>query len=77
MGRLGPIAANLFRFVAAVYEARSLILTSTWALEKRTNLLPDAAAAILDRLLHHSQAVVLSGESYRVCEAKEVRLAIL
>jgi len=31
------------------------------------------ATAILDRLLHHCQVAVLSGESYRLREAKEVR----
>jgi DNA replication protein DnaC len=32
------------------------------------------ATAILDRLLHHCQVVVLSGESYRLGEAKGVML---
>jgi DNA replication protein DnaC len=42
-----------------------------------TNFLSDAATAtaILDRLLHHCQVVVLSGDSYRLREAKGVRLA--
>jgi len=74
---LDAVAANhLFRLVAAAYETRSLIVTSNWAFEQWTNFLPDAttATAILDRLLHHCQVVVLSGESYRLREAKEVRL---
>ena len=72
---LDAVAANhLFRFVAAAYETRSLVLTSNWAFEQWTNFLPDAATAtaILDRLLHHCQVVVLSGESYRLREAKGV-----
>jgi DNA replication protein DnaC len=75
---LDAVAANhLFRLVAAAYETRSLILTSNWAFEQWTNFLPDAATAtaILDRLLHHCQVVVLSGDSYRLREAKGVRLA--
>lgn len=40
--------------------------------EQWTNFLPDAATAtaILDRLVHHCQVVVLSGDSYRLREAK-------
>jgi DNA replication protein DnaC len=74
---LDPVAANhLFRLVAAAYETRSLIVTSNWPFEQWTNFLPDAATAtaILDRLLHHCQVVVLSGESYRLREAKGVML---
>ena len=74
---LDPVAANhLFRLVAAAYETRSLVLTSNWPFEQWTNFLPDAATAtaILDRLLHHCQVVVLSGDSYRLREAKGVVL---
>lgn len=74
---LDAVAANhLFRLVAAAYETRSLIVTSNWPFEQWTNFLPDAATAtaILDRLLHHCQVAVLSGESYRLREAKGVML---
>jgi DNA replication protein DnaC len=67
------VAANhLFRLVAAAYETRSLVITSNWAFEQWTNFLPDAtsATAILDRLLHHCEVVVLEGQSYRLREAK-------
>ena len=70
---LDPVAANhLFRLVAAAYETRSLVLTSNWAFELWTNFLPDAtsATAILDRLLHHCEVVVLDGPSFRLREAK-------
>jgi len=73
---LDSVAGNhLFRLVAAAYETRSLVVTSNWAFEQWTNFLPDAttATAILDRLLHHCQVAILSGESYRLREAKEVR----
>jgi hypothetical protein len=70
---LDSIAANhLFRFVATAYETRSLVLTSNWPFEQWTNFMPDAtsATAILDRFLHHADVVVLSGESYRLREAR-------
>ena len=71
---LDGIAANhLFRFIATAYETRSLVITSNWPFEQWTNFLPDAtsATAILDRFLHHADVVVLSGESYRLREARE------
>lgn len=73
---LDSVAANhLFRLVAAAYETRSLVLTSNWAFELWTNFLPDAtsATAILDRLLHHCEVVVLDGPSFRLREAKVPR----
>ena len=73
---LDNVAANhLFRFVATAYETRSLLVTSNWAFEQWTNFLPDAttATAILDRFLHHADVVVLSGDSYRLREARAQR----
>ena len=70
---LDPVGANhLFRLVSAAYETRSLIVTSNRPFEQRTNFLPDvtAASAILDRVLHHCEVVVLEGDSYRLREAK-------
>jgi DNA replication protein DnaC len=48
------------------------VITSNWPFEQWTNFLPDAtsATAILDRFLHHADVVVLSGESYRLREAR-------
>jgi DNA replication protein DnaC len=70
----------LFRLVAAVYERRSLGLASHWPFEDWGTFLPvpSTAAALLDRLLHHSVVVVTSGESWRLKEARaraHVRLA--
>ena len=73
---LDSVAANhLFRFVATAYETRSLLITSNWAFEQWTNFLPDAttATAILDRFLHHAEVAVLSGDSYRLREARSRR----
>ena len=65
-------ANHLFRLVSAAYETRSLIVTSNWPFEQWTNFLPDvtAASAILDRVLHHCEVVVTSGESFRLKEAR-------
>ena len=70
---LDSVAANhLFRLVATAYETRSLIITTNWPFEQWTNFLPDAttATAILDRFLHHAEVVVLSGDSFRLREAR-------
>ena len=62
----------LFRLVAAAYERRSLGLASHWPFEDWGTFLPvpSTAAALLDRLLHHSVVVVTSGESWRLKEAR-------
>lgn len=50
------------------------MVTSNWEFEQWTNFLPDvtAASAILDRILHHCEVVVLNGDSYRLRQAKGV-----
>lgn len=67
-------AEHLFRFVAAAYEKRSLIVTTNVAFERWTAFLPEetVATAILDRLLHHCHVVRLAGESHRLREAREM-----
>jgi DNA replication protein DnaC len=67
-------ANHLFRFISAAYETRSLVVTSDWEFEQWTSFLPDvtAASAILDRILHHCEVVVLNGDSYRLRQAKGV-----
>ncbi|MCA1680527.1 MAG: IS21-like element helper ATPase IstB, partial [Actinobacteria bacterium] len=67
-------AEHLFRFVAAAYEQRSLIVSTNVAPERWTQFLPDetVATAILDRLLHHCHVVRPAGESYRLREARKV-----
>jgi DNA replication protein DnaC len=65
-------AQLLFRFVAAAYERRSLGLASHWPFESWGRFLPEhtTAVALLDRLLHHAVTVVVSGDSYRMKEAR-------
>jgi DNA replication protein DnaC len=62
----------LFRLVAGAYERRSIGLASHWPFEDWGRFLPvpSTAAALLDRLLHHSIVVVTSGESWRLKEAR-------
>jgi DNA replication protein DnaC len=67
-------AEHLFRFVSAAYEKRSLIVSTNVEFERWTRFLPDetVATAILDRLLHHCHVVRLSGESFRLREARQL-----
>jgi DNA replication protein DnaC len=67
-------AEHLFRFVAAAYEKRSLIVSTNVEFERWTRFLPDetVATAILDRLLHHCHVIRLTGESFRLREARRV-----
>ena len=62
----------LFRLIAGAYERRSIGLASHWPFEAWGTFLPipSTAAAMLDRLLHHSVVVVALGESWRLKEAR-------
>ena len=52
------------------YEVRSTMMTSNRPLEEWGKLLGDvpSAGAILDRLLHRAEILVIQGESYRLKE---------
>jgi DNA replication protein DnaC len=66
---LDQTAANLlFQLVSRRYEQGSIILTSNKSYGDWATFLGDPvlAAAILDRLLHHSVTVNIRGESYRL-----------
>lgn len=66
---LDRTAANLlFQLVSRRYEQGSIILTSNKSYGDWASFLGDPvlAAAILDRLLHHSVTVNIRGESYRL-----------
>jgi len=67
-------AEHFFRFIAAAYERRSLIVSTNVSFERWTDFLPEetVATAILDRLLHHCHVIRLAGESYRLREAREL-----
>lgn len=69
-------ATALFTLVSARYERGSVILTSNKGFAEWGEVLGDSviAAAILDRLLHHSHVLNIRGESYRLREKKRAGL---
>lgn len=61
--------ANLFfQLIAKRYEKKSTIITSNQAFSKWSDVFSDPvlANAILDRLIHHSEIIQISGKSYRL-----------
>jgi DNA replication protein DnaC len=64
----------LFQVVAKRYETGSIILTSNKSFADWGEVLGDSviAAAILDRLLHHSTVFSVRGDSYRLREKKKL-----
>lgn len=62
-------AANLFfQLVSNRYERASLIVTSNKPFGRWGEVFGDdtVAAAMIDRLVHHAEAIALKGESYRL-----------
>ena len=62
-------AANgFFQLVAARYERRPMIITSNLPLSKWGEVFGDytIANAIIDRLVHHSHIIKITGQSYRI-----------
>jgi DNA replication protein DnaC len=58
----------LFEIIMRRYETKSTIMTSNRPLEDWGKLIGDvpAATAILDRFLHHSEVITITGRSYRL-----------
>ena len=65
-------ATVFFQLVAARYERGSIVLTSNQTFADWGEVFGDPviATAILDRLLHHSHAINIRGESYRLREKR-------
>lgn len=61
-------AALFFRLIAKCYEKNSVIVTSNKPFEEWGAIFQDdvVAAAILDRLLHHSYPFFIQGKSFRM-----------
>lgn len=59
---------NLFQLVNALYEYRSIILTTNKEFTNWNEFFVDdnVAVPIVDRLIHHSHIFMLGGESYRL-----------
>jgi DNA replication protein DnaC len=66
----------LFQLISKRYEKGSIIMTSNKPFRDWGEIFKDevVAAAILDRLLHHSTVVNIKGESYRIKERTRVGL---
>ena len=58
----------LFEIIMRRYELRSTMMTSNRPIEEWGKLIGDVptATAILDRFLHHAQAIAITGRSYRL-----------
>ena len=71
-----PTANLFFQLVAKRYEHGSILLTTNQQVTEWGHVFGDEtiAAAILDRLLHHSHTLVIKGESYRLKAKKRAGL---
>jgi DNA replication protein DnaC len=74
-----PEAASLFfSLVSSRYERNSLIVSSNKTFSAWSEIFGDAVtvAAMVDRLVHHAEIIVLKGDSYRLRDKqKEVMAA--
>ena len=63
----------LFTLIGRLYEQRSLVLTTNLPFSRWSEVFHDAtaAAAVIDRVVHHSTILKVEAESYRLREAKE------
>lgn len=62
----------LFNFITRVYERRSLIVTTNLPFARWSEVFHDAtaAAAVIDRIVHHATILRTDGESYRLRSAR-------
>jgi hypothetical protein len=65
-----------FQLVTRRYERGSILLTTNQPVTEWGRVFGDdmIAAAVLDRLLHHSHTLVVTGESYRLKQQKRAGL---
>jgi DNA replication protein DnaC len=66
---LKPIYANLFfQLITHCYEYRSIMITSNKIFGEWGSFFGDQTitTAILDRLVHHAEAIMMNGDSYRL-----------
>ncbi len=65
----------LFGFITRVYERRSLVVTTNLPFAKWSEVFLDAtaAAAVIDRIVHHATVLQTEGSSYRLKTAKTQR----
>ena len=67
----------LFTFVTRIYEQRSLIVTTNLPFQRWSEVFQDAtaAAAVIDRVVHHSTILQTEGKSYRLQAAEAAQLS--
>jgi DNA replication protein DnaC len=65
----------LFNFITRVYERRSLVVTTNLPFAKWSQVFGDAtaAAAVIDRIVHHATVLQTKGSSYRLKDAGRKR----
>jgi DNA replication protein DnaC len=63
----------LFNIINRRYELKPTLVTTNRPFAEWSEVFPNAACvvSIVDRLVHHSEILVIEGESYRMREAKE------
>ena len=71
-------AVLFFQLINHRYEHASTVLTSNKGFEEWGTILGDEvmAAALIDRLMHHCHVVNIRGNSYRMREHTDLRLAL-
>ena len=75
---LDKAGANLlFGFISQSYERRSLVVTTNLPFARWSEVFldPTAAAAVIDRIVHHATVLRTSGSSYRLQAAKRNQAA--
>ena len=67
----------LFGFISQRYERRSLAVTTNLPFARWSEVFldPTAAAAVIDRIIHHSRVFQPTGSSYRLAAAKRNQAA--
>lgn len=65
----------LFTFITKVYERKSLIVTTNLPFAKWSQVFIDAtaAAAVIDRIVHHATVLKTEGPSYRLKDATKTK----
>ena len=61
----------LFQVISARYECGSIVLTTNKAFKQWSSIFNNDStltSAVLDRLLHHAESVMIEGSSYRMKE---------
>lgn len=63
----------LFEIISRRYEQKSTLITTNRPFAEWGEVFPNApcVVSLVDRLVHHSEIIVIEGESYRMKEAKE------